>query len=298
MKLVTWNIQWCRGVDGRVDPHRIVEHARALGDFDVLCLQEVAANFPSLPGSRGENQFEIFASLLPGFTPIPGAPVDVIARAAGAKPGERRAFGNLILSRLPVLQAIRLQLPWPCDVQAKRSMPRMLVEATVESPLGPLRVMTAHLEYYSELQRSAQVEAIRTRHAEACGHARAVGRQGNDGERPAAAEDSDDPFSAAARTSSAILVGDFNLRPDDPLHARIREPFDDGTPELLDVWQQLHPLQPHQHTIGVHDREQWPAPYTCDFVFASADLAPRLKSLRVDGQTQASDHQPVLVELE
>jgi endonuclease/exonuclease/phosphatase family metal-dependent hydrolase len=295
LKLVTWNVQWCRGVDGRVDPERIVARARALADFDVLCLQEVAANFPGLPGSRGENQFAIFASLLPGFTPIPGAPVDVLARGSGAKYGERRVFGNLVLSRLPVLQALRFQLPWPCDAQAKRSMPRMLVEATIEAPFGPLRVMTTHLEYYSSVQRAAQVEAIRARHAEACGHARA--ERERVGTAPSR-DDADDPFRSAAQTVSTVLTGDFNLRPDDPLHARIREPFDDGTPELIDAWQQLHPGQAHQHTNGVHDREQWPAPYTCDYIFASAELAPRLHALRVDADTQASDHQPVLVELE
>ena len=48
MKLVTWNVQWCRGCDGRVDPQRIVDDARAFADFDVLCLQEVAANFARL----------------------------------------------------------------------------------------------------------------------------------------------------------------------------------------------------------------------------------------------------------
>jgi len=314
LKIVTWNVQWCRGVDGRVDPGRIVEHARALGDFDVLCLQDVAANFPGLPGSRGENQFAILARLLPGFTPIPGAPVDLLAQASDAKRGERRAFGNLILSRLPVLQALRFQLPWPCDAQARRSMPRMLVEATIEAPFGPLRVMTTHLEYYSGAQRAAQIEAIRARHAEACGHARAErgreitergrevaerGREVAERERDATwRDDSESPFRSAAHTMSAILTGDFNLRPDDPLHARIRAPFDDGTPELIDAWQQLHPGQAHQHTNGVHDREQWPAPYACDYVFASADLAPRLKALRVDADTQASDHQPMLVELE
>ncbi len=59
MKLITWNVQWCRGVDGKVDPARIVKHAKALADFDVLCLQEVANNFPDprLAGSHGENQF-------------------------------------------------------------------------------------------------------------------------------------------------------------------------------------------------------------------------------------------------
>ena len=54
MKLVTWNIQWCRGCDGRVDPERIVDHARAFADFDVLCLQEVAANFSTLKGSAAK----------------------------------------------------------------------------------------------------------------------------------------------------------------------------------------------------------------------------------------------------
>ena len=40
MKLITWNIQWGRGVDGRVDLDRIVRTARAMADFDVLCVQE------------------------------------------------------------------------------------------------------------------------------------------------------------------------------------------------------------------------------------------------------------------
>src|ERR1700730_4562857 len=45
MRLVNWNIQWGRGVDGRVDLARIVREARALCDFDVLCLQEVTRGF-------------------------------------------------------------------------------------------------------------------------------------------------------------------------------------------------------------------------------------------------------------
>ena len=49
MVIITWNVQWCRGVDQRVDPSRIVAHAKALADFDVLCLQEIASNFPD-PG--------------------------------------------------------------------------------------------------------------------------------------------------------------------------------------------------------------------------------------------------------
>ena len=282
MKLVTWNIQWCRGCDGRVDPARIVEHARALADFDVLCLQEVASNYPALPGSRGEDQFAQLAALLPGYTALPGIAVDVPGEA-----GTRRAFGNMILSRLPVQQVLRVALPWPSD-PAVRSMPRLLLDATVRAPSGPLRVMTTHLEYYSPAQRAAQVEALRARHAEACAHAR----------HDRVADTSHSPFHGQPHTPSAVLVGDFNFRPEDALHARMLAPFD-GTdaPPFVDAWQVLHGERPHAHTNGVHDRVQWPEPYTCDFVFVSGDLRDRIKALRVDAQTQASDHQPVLIEL-
>ncbi|HEY4956747.1 MAG TPA: endonuclease/exonuclease/phosphatase family protein, partial [Caldimonas sp.] len=202
MKLVTWNVQWCLGCDGVVDVARIVRDARAFADFDVLCLQEVAANFPALKGSAGEDQFAALAALLPGFTAVPGIAVDT------AGPGAtRRSFGNMILSRYPVVQAMRLQLPWPFDA-VKRSMPRLLLEATIDAPFGPLRVMTTHLEYYSATQRAAQVEAVRARHAEACGHALAAGA--------GAGDQSHGPFQRQPQTVSAILSGDFNIRPSDP----------------------------------------------------------------------------------
>ena len=127
MQLVTWNIQWCRGVDGRVDPARIVAHARAFADFDVLCLQEVAANFPALEGSHGEDQFALIAERLPDHAASRGVAVDTLA-----PDGTRRRFGNMILSRYPVLQVLRHQLPWPADPKVK-SMPRMLLEATTSS---------------------------------------------------------------------------------------------------------------------------------------------------------------------
>lgn len=282
MKLITWNIQWCRGCDGRVDPARIVAQARALADFDVLCLQEVAANFPALPGSGGENQFELLAALLPGSTALAGVAVD-----SAAPDGSRGLFGNMILSRLPVLQVLRTQLPWPGD-PAVRSMPRLLLEATVQAPWGTLRVLTTHLEYYSATQRAAQVEALRARHADACAHAL------DDRVR----DESGGPFHTHPQAISAILTGDFNFRPEDPLHARIAQPFDDArVPAFEDAWERLHPGVPQPHTIGVHDPEQWPESYACDFVYATRDLGARLRAIRVDGDTQASDHQPMVLEL-
>jgi endonuclease/exonuclease/phosphatase family metal-dependent hydrolase len=282
MKLVTWNVQWCLGCDGRVDPERIVDEARAFADFDVLCLQEVAANFQALKGSRGEDQFAALALALPGFTAVEGVAVDT-----AAADGTRRRFGNMILSRLPVRWALRRLLPWPAD-PAVLSMSRIVVEALVEAPFGALRVMTTHLEYYSLPQRAAQVEALRTRHAEACGHA-VAGRKGRA---------ADGPFEAQPESVSAILTGDFNFRASDPLHARLAAPFDDaGVPSLEDAWQRVHPGRAQPPTLGVHDREQWPEPFACDFIFTTGDLRERVRDVAVDGATQASDHQPMLVEL-
>ncbi|HEV2219603.1 MAG TPA: endonuclease/exonuclease/phosphatase family protein, partial [Casimicrobiaceae bacterium] len=141
MILVTWNVQWCRGVDGRVDPARIVAEARRLADFDLLCLQEVADNYPDprLAGANDADQFTEIAQLLPGYTAVPAIAVD--------QPGDgsrRRRFGNMILSRLPVRQVYRHLLPYPCDPGVP-GMPRIALEAVVATPLGDLRVVTTHL---------------------------------------------------------------------------------------------------------------------------------------------------------
>ncbi len=281
MKLLQWNIQWCRGMDGAVDPARIAREARRLHDPDVICLQEVADNFPALAGSRGENQAELLAREFPGYTATYAWGVDVPDGAGG-----RRRFGNLVLSRLPLLRTLRHLLPWPATTDTP-SMPRVALEVVVAAPFGPLRVTTTHLEYYSSAQRSAQVERLRALHEEACARARATpSRAYHDG-----------PFEPLAHASSAILCGDFNLRPDDPLHARLQERVADGAPRLVDAWQHAHPGRPHPPSFRLHDPARGETPYCCDFVFVSEDLAPDVRALAIDADTQASDHQPVMLDL-
>jgi endonuclease/exonuclease/phosphatase family metal-dependent hydrolase len=281
LRLLSWNVQWCRGIDGRVDPKRIAAEAKRLADPDVFCLQEIAVNFPEMAGSAGEDQVELLAAEFQGYEAFFAPGVDI--------PGKRgrRQFGNLILTRLPAGRVMRHQLPWPA-LADRQSMARAAAEVVVEAPFGPLRVMTTHLEYYSPTQRAAQVEALRAHHVEACGHAF----------DDRARSDSGDPFQAQPHTVSAILTGDFNLRPEDPLHARMTAPSAEPRfPAFADAWQFLHPGRPQPPTLGVHDRDQWPDPFACDFIFATRDLCPRLRNVAVDATTAASDHQPVLVEL-
>lgn len=286
MKLITWNVQWCRGCDGRVDPERIVREARAFSDFDVLCVQEVADNFPGLAGSAGEDQFACLAAALPGYQAVPGIAVDVPDGLGG-----RRRFGNLVLSRLPVGRVLRHQLPWPPGSE-RPGMPRVLIEAIVTAPFGALRVMTTHLEYFSAAHRSAQVDAIRAVQSQSVGRARdeetrsAAGRSVPEG-----------TFGGFEPPASAVLTGDFNYEPDDPLQARMTAPLPGGGGRLVDAWTARHPEIGCPPTNGVHDRVQWPRAYTCDFIYVSEDLVPRIRDVAVDGSTSASDHQPVLIEL-
>ncbi|WP_119154055.1 endonuclease/exonuclease/phosphatase family protein [Caldimonas tepidiphila] len=282
MKLMTWNIQWARGADGRVDPARIVAEARRIADFDLLCLQEVSAGYPELPGSDGADQFAAFAALLPGYAAVEGVAVDTLHPGGG-----RRRFGNMILSRLPVLQVLRHHLPWPAD-PGVRSMARLALEATVDSPFGPLRVTTTHLEYFSARQRLAQTLRLRELHREAVAQARSA--------RPGSAAEG--PFEPVPRGLPCVLAGDFNFRPDAPERGRLLQPFDDGTPRLHDAWELRHGDRAHAPTVGLHDKAQWPGePFACDFVFVSEDLAPRVRGLSVDDASRASDHQPLLLEL-
>ena len=134
MQLVTWNTQWCCGLDGRVSPERIVEQARSLADFDVLCLQEIAQGYDALGGAPGDQPAQL-RSLLPGFAVFFGAAVDEFAAD-----GRRQRFGNLIATRLPVSRVQHHALPWPADGIVS-SMPRMCSSVTVHDPvLGALRI--------------------------------------------------------------------------------------------------------------------------------------------------------------
>jgi endonuclease/exonuclease/phosphatase family metal-dependent hydrolase len=279
MRLVTWNTQWCRGLDGVVSPERIVRRARALADFDVLCLQEISQGFDEIPGAPGDQPAQLQV-LLPGFRVFFGAAVDEFA-----PDGRRQRFGNLVATRLPVAQVQHHPLPWPAHA-GLRSMPRMCTAVTVRDPsLGWVRVMTTHLEFYSAVQRTAQARALRALHEEACAHAAA----------PPLADDTASPFRAKPHTPHALLCGDFNLEPHEPQHAELVA--GSGPARLHDAWTVLHAGAPHPPTFRLFDRTYGPEPIACDFVFVSDSLTGHVRQVRVDGQTQVSDHQPVLVVL-
>ena len=170
MKVISWNTQWFKGLDEVVDIARIVRVAREMADFDAICLQEVAVNYPTLTGAAPADQPAELARHLPGFQVFFTPAIDEFS-PDGAM---RQQFGNLIATRLPVQQVQQVALPYPNPPRAADpdgplpSMQRVRAVCTVQAPGGPVRLMTTLLEYYSLPMRHAQAVALRDWHLQAC----------------------------------------------------------------------------------------------------------------------------------
>lgn len=265
--IVTWNIQNGKGCDGRIDLARIAKVVKAMGEADVLCFQEVARGDPAIAG--GADQAAALAGLFREFEMVFGP-----ALVRG-----KRQYGNLILSRLPLLQVFNHLLPHPACGGTKH-MQRQAIEAVVETRAGPLRVMTTHLEYYSVAQRAAQIEHVRALQLEVAE---------NEAQPPKAGAS---PYDTSPRPASLVLCGDFNFLPHEKEYARLFQP------PLLDAWAHARKDEPHAPTTGVHDRAQWPMGGHCrDYFAVTDDVAARIAAVDVDLATDASDHQPLRLAL-
>jgi endonuclease/exonuclease/phosphatase family metal-dependent hydrolase len=87
LRILTYNVHKCRGVDGRVQPARIVEVLREI-EADIIALQEVLCT----QRSPEEHQAQFIAAEL-GF-------YDCFGKNRNLR---GNAYGNLLLSRFPLL---------------------------------------------------------------------------------------------------------------------------------------------------------------------------------------------------
>jgi endonuclease/exonuclease/phosphatase family metal-dependent hydrolase len=89
----------------------------------------------------------------------------------------------------------------------------------------------------------------------------------------------------------------MNVPASAPERVRLLAPYADSSQPWRDSWEVLHGTEPQAPTVGIHPADFVDAPACYDFVFLTADLAPRLRAHGIDRETTASDHQPVWVEL-
>jgi len=78
------------------------------------------------------------------------------------------------------------------------------------------------------------------------------------------------------------------MRPDDPLFAQLLQTWDDA-------WRIAHPGAAHPPSFHVTKVKATLRP-TVAIRVRHPGLAPRIVSVRIDTETTASDHQPVIVE--
>ena len=278
--IVSWNIQYAKGVDGLIDMQRIADVIKKGGLPDILCLQEVSRNDPDT--ANGSDQVSELQTLFPNYELFYGASHD----RSGGKDGGRRQFGNLILSSRSPLQVMHHLLPSPADAKV-RFMSRQTTEMIISTGSGNLRLMNTHLEFFSERQQLAQVKRIRELHEEACGQSREPGL-----------DYPNSPFALIQRPEKMIICGDFNFVPESSPYKLVTASFPEHVPDLVDAWNEIHPKNKRTPTCGIFDHKQWKkGPHCRDYFFLSQNLSPQIHEVSVNTETAASDHQPIRITL-
>jgi endonuclease/exonuclease/phosphatase family metal-dependent hydrolase len=229
MRLVSYNIQFGRGKDNRYDLARIADE---VGGADVIALQEVERFFKR---SGMVDQVAELARLLPAYHWVygPGLDLDASLNGPDGKPvHRRRQFGNMLLSRTPILSARNFMLPKFATLK-QFSLQRCALEGIVETGRGPVRVYSIHLTHLSDATREPQVAALLDIHRRAPSEGGAwCGELG---------EDWTEGHDAPAMPREAILMGDFNMFTSSPLYDRIVGPHGPygrmNNPEgFVDAW--------------------------------------------------------------
>ena len=102
VRIATYNIHRCRGMDRRTAPQRIAEVLRDI-DADVVALQEVIGAGPAGAGQAEEI----------------GAAVGMGWVMASVRQLRRHLFGNVVLSRFPIVHHSQYDLSWrTCEARA------------------------------------------------------------------------------------------------------------------------------------------------------------------------------------
>lgn len=139
LRVATYNIHRCRGLDGRTSPARIARVIRAI-EPDIVALQEVIGAGPRSPGHAEEL----------------GALVGMGWVMAPARHLRGHLFGNAVLSRFPIRHHAQYDLSW------KTCEPRCCQRADIAVGGDTLHLYNVHLgtAYLERRYQAGRLSAI------------------------------------------------------------------------------------------------------------------------------------------
>ena len=285
MKLVGYNVQYGIGLDQKYDLARI---AASLEGADIIALQEVTRGFFR---NGGADMVAGLEALFPDHFSAYHAPVDLLTgfiEKDGRPVPQRLQFGNMILSRYPILSVRGHLLPRSLSYD-RLNLQRAALEAVIGTPDGPLRVYSVHLDHISPDERITQIEALK----------RLLFDVPQQGTAVTGASELGMPDSPAPE--DAVMLGDFNLRPGSPEHDALF-----GRPDAFygRSLRRSHPADALAR-LGkcLPDSYSWEGEHPehprmlLDYAALTPSLAPRLKDAFIDNAARGSDHFPLWIEL-
>jgi endonuclease/exonuclease/phosphatase family metal-dependent hydrolase len=294
IKLVTYNIRYSLGRDGRYNLPRITEAVRAAG---IIALQEVERGWPR---TDMVDQPEAIGRLLPDFYWVYGPAFDMDAShkdESGRVVNGRRQFGAMLLSRWPIVSS-RLHIFPKYESLNQFNMDLGALEGIIATPGQALRVYSLHLNHNSSRERLMQLQALRHIHQQAQISGGAWCGPGNIG---------DDDWSAGGTAPpmprEAILMGDFNATPNSPEYEFLVGPWQPHIGRLhhadsfVDSWAAVHGEE--APCITWRTDPHLPAYQgRLDYCFVSGRLANHIQHAWADLEAEGSDHCPYWVEME
>lgn len=279
---MTYNIQFGRGLDGVYDLDRI---ACTVESADVIALQEVERHFPR---SGHVDQVRELAQRLKFHHWVYGAGVDITADETlpdGEVVHKRQQFGNMLLSRSPIITSRNHLLPKHGSV-GPLSIQRSALEGVVECSGIRIRVYSLHLTHISADERLRQIDRLLELDRNAV-------MEGG----PIAGNLAKTDFSGQADVSAlpreSILMGDFNFTPDSQEYTRIAGPKSDYggrviNPEgFADAWKAAGNAEMSGVTATRRGQD-----VRMDYCFVRQSLSHRIRSVKIHSDADGSDHKP------
>ncbi|PTE09998.1 endonuclease/exonuclease/phosphatase family protein [Mesorhizobium helmanticense] len=292
MKLVSYNIQYGFGSDGRYDLARC---AKVVAGADIIALQEVERHWLR---TNEDDQPALLCQLLPGYHWVygPGFDMDASEQRDGRIVNRRRQFGTMILSKLPIAWSRLHTLPMRRTLRPLNTRNAAL-ECMIRTPAGPVRFFSLHLAHIAAEERLEQIDYLLAEHRRSSLEG---GPWSGVDDEPARNWSNGEP--APENPLAAIWMGDFNMEPDSAEYRRIAggTPYHRGAAYLDGFVDAAAVAREPAADFHTHEKiiEGKLAKRRLDHCFVGGMFAGRVRSVSADIGEIVSDHFPLRIDID